>query len=55
MLCRHRWKTLSHRQIEVYESSRSARPIKVKTEFSQVCEKCGKPRVRTIKGGWEPD
>ncbi len=54
-LCRHRWTWGIVRHIDLYdEFSSRAVPSGAKTEVSGICTKCGKPRVRTIKGKWYP-
>lgn len=52
MFHRHKWKVLTYKRIDFYEFSHSKRPHRYETHISQMCEKCGEPRVKKVYGIW---
>ena len=53
MFCFHKWKITALAHVNHYKSRTSARPYMITTEVSQICEKCGKPRVKKMNGAFE--
>ena len=57
MFCRHKWDWYDRTVTDIYGDgfgNMTKYPVKTVTDLVGECEKCGKPRVRRIKGDWHP-
>jgi hypothetical protein len=49
----HKWKVVSYQAVEIVRGTNPI-PLEYETHVTMVCRRCGKPRLKILKGAWNP-
>jgi hypothetical protein len=53
MFCFHKYDIVGVTKRNIFKQSNDMLPVKILTDISLVCKKCGMPKLKTVKGSFE--